>query len=116
MALQQKQCNKSKKRKVYEDRDEIIYEPKRKKMKFNDHNNRHNRKRPVILMEKGTQTHGPPPLDPQQIEAEITQRFEILFGKLFREKMNEIKQDNDEWRQFLKMKMNETNVCQNEYG
>merc|ERR1712194_780494 len=70
---------------------------------------------PIVVECKGTQTDGPMIIDPQQIEKEIAIKFEGLFENILREKMQTLKQDNDEWKQFLKDKLAQTNAVQNEY-
>merc|ERR1712228_226925 len=113
-ALQQRHCNKTKKkRKSYDDRDDLNPQPK--KMRLNE-NKQQREKRTVIMAEKETQTQGPPPMNPQQIEAKISQRFELVFKSLFQQKMKELKQDNDEWRQFLREKVEETTMFQTQYN
>jgi len=72
--------------------------------------------RTIIMEEKGVQTEGRRRVDAKKIEAEITNKFETLFNNLFSEKMDELRNDNNEFREFLKEKAEETNNVQTEYN
>eukprot|EP01083_Nonionella_stella_P006639 19247_1 len=85
----------------------------------NENVNPPTKKRKTVVMEdKQTQTEakGLLHVDVNKIENQISSRFKILFENLFRDKCEELRNDNDGFRQFLRGKASETNDIQNDYN
>eukprot|EP01084_Bolivina_argentea_P108687 194260_1 len=94
-------------------------EPPKKKQKINNNNNnnnKNNKRKTILYKEIGTQTEGPKRIDVKKIENELSIKFKIIFENLFRDKLDELKNDNDHFKQFLRDKVTETTEIQNIYN